>query len=425
MKNQTSHQNRQPIRHSTTPPRIFIAIQYLEIGGAERSLIGLLNTLDYSRCQVDLFVYRHSGEFMSLIPKEVNLLPEVKKYTTLTRPIREIICEGYWDIAAGRITAHLLDWRYRKRTKAKESQAIFQYVANCTTPFLPSINENWTYDLAISFLTPHNIVRDKVKAQQKWAWIHTDYSFIGINTRRELPVWEAFDRIISISESVSKGFLSKFPSLKCKLMVMENILSETFIREQAELPFDTSFLQAFEGREGQTEHPILLCTVGRFSYPKAIDRAVYICRQLVQQSIDVCWYVVGYGGDGLLIRKAIAETGMEKHFVLVGKQINPYPYIKACDIYVQPSRYEGKAVTVREAQILGKSVAITRFPTSSSQLEEGVDGIIIPNNAEGAAEGLAQFIADKQQQEAIKEQLRIRHYGNEKEVDKIYSAIEG
>ena len=168
MKNQSSHQNRQPIKHGTTPPRIFIAIQYLEIGGAERSLIGLLNALDYSRCQVDLFVYRHSGEFMNLIPKEVNLLPEVKKYTTLTRPIRKIIREGYWDIAAGRIAAHLLDWCYRKRRKAKESQAIFQYVADCTTPFLPSINEGRTYDLAISFLTPHNIVRDKVKAQQKW-----------------------------------------------------------------------------------------------------------------------------------------------------------------------------------------------------------------------------------------------------------------
>ena len=163
MKNQSSHQNRQPIKHGTTPPRIFIAIQYLEIGGAERSLIGLLNALDYSRCQVDLFVYRHSGEFMNLIPKEVNLLPEVKKYTTLTRPIRKIIREGYWDIAAGRIAAHLLDWCYRKRRKAKESQAIFQYVADCTTPFLPSINEGRTYDLAISFLTPHNIVRDKAK----------------------------------------------------------------------------------------------------------------------------------------------------------------------------------------------------------------------------------------------------------------------
>ena len=202
---------------------------------------------------------------MSLIPKEVNLLPEVKKYTTLTRPIREIICEGYWDIAAGRITAHLLDWRYRKRTKAKESQAIFQYVANCTTPFLPSINENWTYDLAISFLYTAQHCARQGKGTAKMGMDSYRLFLHWHQYPTELPVWEAFDRIISISESVSKGFLSKFPSLKCKLMVMENILSETFIREQAELPFDTSFLQAFEGREGQTEHPILLCTVGRFS----------------------------------------------------------------------------------------------------------------------------------------------------------------
>ena len=249
-------------------PRIFIAIQYLEIGGAERSLIGLLNALDYMRCQVDLFVYRHSGEFMSLIPKGVNLLPEVKKYTTLTRPIREIVREGYWDIAAGRIWAHLLDMIYRKRTGAEECQAIFQYVANCTTPFLPAISGDVVYDLAISFLTPHSIVRDKVKARQKWAWIHTDYSFIDVNTRVELPVWGAFDRIISISESVSKGFLSKFPSLENKLMLMENILSEQFVREQAEMPFDDTFLRAFEGRKGQTDQPVRLCTVGRFSYSK-------------------------------------------------------------------------------------------------------------------------------------------------------------
>ena len=101
MKNQSSHQNRQPIKHGTTPPRIFIAIQYLEIGGAERSLIGLLNALDYSRCQVDLFVYRHSGEFMNLIPKEVNLLPEVKKYTTLTRLSGKLSAKGIGTLLPG------------------------------------------------------------------------------------------------------------------------------------------------------------------------------------------------------------------------------------------------------------------------------------------------------------------------------------
>lgn len=164
--NQSSHQNRQPIKHGTTPPRIFIAIQYLEIGGAERSLIGLLNALDYSRCQVDLFVYRHSGEFMNLIPKEVNLLPEVKSTPPSPALSGKLSAKGIGTLLPGGIAAHLLDWCYRKRRKAKESQAIFQYVADCTTPFLPSINEGRTYDLAISFLTPHNIVRDKVKAQQ-------------------------------------------------------------------------------------------------------------------------------------------------------------------------------------------------------------------------------------------------------------------
>ena len=74
--------------------RIFIAIQYLEIGGAERSLIGLLNAIDYTQYEVDLFVYRHTGEFMSFIPKEVRLLPEIKKFTTLSRPIKEIVREG-------------------------------------------------------------------------------------------------------------------------------------------------------------------------------------------------------------------------------------------------------------------------------------------------------------------------------------------
>ncbi len=395
--------------------RIFICIQYLEIGGAERSLIGLLNAIDYSRCEVDLFVYRHTGEFMPLIPKEVRLLPERKKYTSLSRPVKDIVREGYVDIALARLWARFKDRRFIRRTKAKESIAVFQYVATYTTPLLPSLADLGEYDLAISFLIPHNIVRDKVRAKQKWAWIHTDYSFVDVDTHEELPVWSAYNRIISISESVSKGFLSRFPSLENKLLLMENILSEKFVREQAELPWDSRFLPS----EG-----IRLCSVARFSYPKAIDRAVFICKRLVDMGLDICWYVVGYGGDEELIRKNMAEAGVEKRFLLVGKQMNPYPYIRACDIYVQPSRYEGKAVTVREAQILCKPVVITRFPTAASQLEEGVDGIIVPDDVEGAADGIARFIADEGKRREIVARLRERHYGNEDEVKKIYEALE-
>jgi glycosyltransferase involved in cell wall biosynthesis len=104
--------------------------------------------------------------------------------------------------------------------------------------------------------------------------------------------------------------------------------------------------------------------------------------------------------------------------------MNPYPFIKACDIYVQPSRYEGKAVTVREALILGKPVVITNFPTASSQLTDGVDGIIVPNEIEQAAQGISDFIKDTNKQEEIIQYLQIHHYGNEEEVNQIYQALE-
>lgn len=394
--------------------RIFISIQYLEIGGAERSLIGLLNAIDYTKYDVDLFVYRHTGEFMSLIPEQVRLLPEEPKYASLSKPMKEVLKQGYMDIILGRLWAKQKAKSFIKkyREEGKDDISIFQYVASATTPFLPSLEKYGEYDLAISFLIPHDIVKDKVKAKKKWAWIHTDYSSVTMDTKAELPVWNTFDKIITISDSVSDGFLFRFPSLKNKLMPMENILSEKFVRDEAEKGFTHPLWK-------NEENTIKLCSVGRFSYPKAFDRATYICKELVDKGLNIKWYIVGYGGDEPLIRKAIAETHMEDHFILLGKQSNPYPFIKTCDIYVQPSRYEGKAVTVREAQILCKPLVITHFPTAPSQLTDGVDGLIVPDDIEGAADGLAAFIKDNNKQESFINYLQTHHYGNEEEAHKI------
>lgn len=390
--------------------RIFIAIQYLEIGGAERALIGLLSSLNYTKYEIDLFVYRHSGEFMKFIPKQVNLLPEIKKYTTLSRPIKEIVKEGYIDIAIGRVLAHLKNKIFYKKHQSKDSIAIYQYIASYTTPFMPSFYKRGEYDLAISFLIPHNIVREKILAKQYWAWIHTDYSYVDIDVNYELPVWSAYDKIISISEDVTKGFLSKYPALAPKITIIENILSENFVKEQAEEKVDLSFLPS---------DCIKFCTVARFSYPKAIDRAVYICKELINKGLNIYWYIIGYGSDEAMIREKIKETQMEERFVLIGKKENPYPYVKATDFYIQPSRYEGKAVTVREAQILEKPVIITNYPTAQSQLNDGVDGIIVPDSIEGAADGIEAFLKDKDKQNRIIAYLKAHHYGNEFEAKKI------
>ena len=125
-----------------------------------------------------------------------------------------------------------------------------------------------------------------------------------------------------------------------------------------------------------------------------------------------------------MIRERIEQYGMKEHVIILGKRDNPYPYIKACDIYVQPSRYEGKAVTVREAQILHKPVIITDFPTAHSQVEDGYDGVIVPLDNEGCADGIVRVIKDRNLQNQLIENMKKTDYSNEKEVEKIYKLME-
>lgn len=168
-----------------------------------------------------------------------------------------------------------------------------------------------------------------------------------------------------------------------------------------------------------------LLSIGRYCSAKNYDNLPDICRRMVEDHhVDVRWYIIGYGGDDAYIRRAIEAAGMQDHVFILGKRANPYPYIRACDIYVQPSRYEGKSVTVREAQVLGKPVIVTAYPTASSQVIDGVDGIIVPLDNAGCAAGMARAIADHALLERITAHLRTHDYGNRSEVNKIYRLFE-
>ena len=398
-------------------PRIFIAMHYMEIGGAETALIGLLNALDPNRVDVDLFLYDHRGEMMQFIPEWVNLLPQIPKYSVLERPIVELVKRGFWGIAAARLWAKWLSQKaYKRSGSTLENNGGLDKMSKCTTPLLPRINQSVTYDLAISFLTPHRMVAEKVKAKKKIAWIHTDYTRVWVDAEDELKVWQKYDYVASISGDVTNTFLQVFPSLAPKIVEIENILSPTFVRKRAELQ-DVD-------KEIRHEGTITLLSVGRFSDAKNYDNVPDICKRLINKTkLNIRWYIIGYGGDEALIRQKIKEAGMEEHVILLGKRSNPYPYIKACDIYVQPSRYEGKSVTVREAQMLCKPVVVTNYPTAPSQIRSGIDGVIVPMDNEGCAHGLAEVICDKPLQERIIAHLKTHDYGNEAEVEKIYTLI--
>lgn len=382
----------------------------------ERSLLGLLDAIDTNRYEVDLFLLRHEGELMPFIPDKVHLLPEVPVYTVFEHPMTQTLKEGHILLTIARFVGKVAAQRYAKKHAQKESIVSIDYSHKYTKRFLPDIQPDVEYDLAISFLTPHYIVAEKVRSKKKIAWIHTDYSKLGIDQPSELKMWGRMDAIISISDAVTETFTEVFPTLKNKITEIENILPKNLILHQAGVTDVSS--------EMPDDGTVKLLTIGRFSHPKRMDEIPELCRRVRDGGLPVRWYLIGYGGDEPLIRRRIAENHMEKFVIVLGKKENPYPYISACDVYVQPSRYEGKCVAVREAQVLGKPVVITNYATSASQLEDGVDGAIVPMDIEACAEGISAVLKDKQLQEKFVDNCKIRDYSNAREVEKLYRMMQ-
>ena len=393
---------------------IIIIVQAMELGGVERSLLGLLDSIDYARYDVDLFLMRHSGELMPYLNPHARLLPEIPQYASLAVPMASLVKTGQLGVLCGRLQGKLAARRFdRQHPSEKPSVTALTYSHKYTLRAMPQISGK-TYDLAISFLTPHYFVRNRVKAKKFAAWIHTDYTALAYDRKAELAMWSGYDTICGVSEQTSKGFQTAFPELAGRVRTIENILPQALIRNQADEP------QADMPSDGST----VLISVGRFCEAKNFDNVPDICRRLVADGLDVKWYLIGYGGDEALIRRKIAEAGMQERVIILGKRDNPYPYMRACDLYVQPSRYEGKAVTVREAQLLGKPVVITDYATSGSQLEDGVDGVIVPMDNAGCAAGIAALLRDPERMRQLSENCTKRDYTNSAEVEKIYALME-
>ena len=392
-------------------PRILIAMHYMELGGAESALLGLLQAHDPQKADIDLFLYDHVGELMQYIPNTVNLLPKVEAYSMLERPISELLRKGYWGVALGRILAKYFAKQEKNNNKEKlDDISAYYYIARYVNPFLPKINPSVEYDLAISFLQPHHYVLKKVRARKKLAWLHTDYSKVFVSQREE-EVWSQYDYIAAISAEVGHSFVHRFPNLDSKILPIENILSSQFIRQRA---------NEREARLSGTG--IRLLTIGRYSYPKKLEDIPVMTAKLKRNFPDLKWYIIGYGNpdEENKIKANITKEGMQDCVILLGKKSNPYPYINACDVYVQPSRYEGKSITVREAQILCKPVIVTAYPTAPSQIQDGVDGVIVPLDIELCVDAMSSFLKNKEKQAKIAKYLSEHDYGNETEINKIY-----
>ncbi|WP_226667499.1 glycosyltransferase [Metabacillus litoralis] len=394
---------------------ILISVFDMEIGGIERSLINMLESFDYENYNVDLFICEHKGDLMNQIPSKVNLLPQIDKYSVFRRPIIQCIKEGHYSTSLIRLVSKCIAGIRAKSQNFEEGSGYIQMqlVQKYSTYFLPKLKKK--YDVAISYAWPHDIVANNVDAEKKIAWIHTDYSKLEIDNNLDQSVWKTYDHIVSISEECTKSFLIKYPSLEEKVILLENITSPSYIKNMSQnhIPYKDLDIENFN-----------ILTVGRLSYVKGFDMAVKALRALHNKGFNnIKWFVIGYGGYESELKELISRNDLEESFILLGKKINPYPYMEACDLYVQPSRYEGKAVTVTEAKILGKPIMITDYNTAQSQVENGIDGYIAELSIDGILEGIKKLYENFELREALAYKCKMTDYSNSYELKKLYSLI--
>ncbi len=377
-------------------------------GGAEKSLITLLSLLDYKKYDVDLLVFRREGLFLPNVPEKVNIIDGGEEYALFDGPASAYIKNSLKFMNISKAVNRI---KYSKAVSGGNRKATWKFLKKA----LPRIDK--AYDAAIGYLEGNAIYYcvDCVKAKTKIGYIHSDYSKLELDKNFDKSFFKELDYLVGVSEKCSEVLKNIFPENLEKIKTVENITSPSILQK-------LSANSVSEYEEFETK---ILLTVGRISKPKGYDIAVDAAEILAKKNIDFKWYSIGKGELQAEIQEKIKEKNLQDKIVLLGERSNPYPYINGCDVYIQPSYYEGKSIAIDEAKCFAKPIVATKFTTVLDQLTDGKTALLAEINAESVAEKIEELLSDEELQKALSENLKKEKVGNEEEINKFYEMLEG
>ncbi|MDE5413796.1 glycosyltransferase [Alkalihalobacterium chitinilyticum] len=388
---------------------LLFILNNLNCGGAEKALISLLETIDYTRFNVDLFLFKHEGLFFNKIPQQVNIIKEPSNYSYFDMPIKKALLQstkkGNLRLMWSRLQAGYI---FKTEVNpARCEQKVWKYIQKNLD------NLDKEYDVAIGYLekNPIYFCLDNVKANLKLGFIHNDYDKLGMDPMIDNKYFNKLDKVITVSNECANVLKQRFPQYKEKVEVMYNIVSPSLIQKMSLQKLD-------DPQDG-----IKIVSVGRLNKQKGFELAIDACEKLVHQGYQVRWDVVGEGQERSELEKLIKDKKLENIFILHGLKENPYPYVRAADIYVQPSRFEGKSIAIDEAKILQKPIITTNFTTAKDQINHEETGLIVEMNGEAIAKGVQRLIDDKTLKNKLIKNLTQEKLGTEEEILKLYDII--
>lgn len=282
----------------------------LGIGGIQKSVINLLNNLDYKKYNVDLYLLS-KGEFFENLPKEVNV--KILKFFPLFKILPFEIM-------------NLLTFKHIKKE----------------------------YDVVIDFNGYSNYLSSlalKTKAKMKIMWVHNDYkekkkydksfNLFYIFSKSK---YKRFDNIVAVSEGAASSF-EEITRVPCKYIIPNYIDIEEINRKKEE---NVEFYV--------DEECVNICFLGRLVSQKGLESMLIKVRNILNNFKDFHLYIIG---DGPLKDKLISEVeeaNMYNYVTFLGNKKNPFPYLRKCDYLILNSKYEGQGMVALEALALGLEV---------------------------------------------------------------------
>lgn len=393
--------------------KILFMVSSMNIGGVEKSLISLLSVIPRDKYDITILTLEKKGKLLDYIPSYIKV-----KEATWFKDVKPIIMES----PQNTVKRYLVNGNILKIPsfiysyyKSKNTEDRYIYYRN----ILKSIpNNEEVYDAAIAYAGPTEIIDVyigyKVNAKKKIGWIHFDISKHNVNEKLYKRLYEKFDKIFVVSKEANKKLNEIIPSTVGKSEVLLNIISKKLVCNMANKRID--FDNEFDG--------IKIITVGRLSKEKGQDLAINTLYKLKKNGYKVRWYCVGEGNNRKEYEYLIKKKKLENDFILLGATINPYPYIKNSDIYVQTSRHEGYCLTLAEAKCLCKPIVSTNFIGAYEQIEDKVNGFIVEFNECELYEKIKYIIDNKLIYESLISKLKESNINTVDNVNKLLDYID-
>ena len=381
-------------------------------GGAEHSLINLLEALDTARYKVDLLIFNPEGELISQVPSTVSILTPDRRLRFLSTNNKAVMLRNFSALAAGALIAYRLHLGAGGSNYVR-CQKKWRYAYHDVIKPLPR-----HYDVAVAYMhsLPSYYVIDKVKADRKILWVHNDYSQLKGGKDFDRRFFDEADAIVTISEQCVKEIIKVFPEVTAKTRCIRNLIPDSKIRQKA-CEYIPQEYKEYKGEK--------LVSIGRLTRQKGFDYAIEAAKILKGRGIDFRWFIIGSGELQRDLQEQIVRFGVEDQVLLLGPRENPYPYLKGADVVVQTSRYEGKSIVLDEAKILCKPIVVTDYSSVRDQFIDDVNGKIVPINAEAIASGIASMIEDPKCCVLLSANLQREPSVFKTEIQKYYSVFIG